>query len=193
MLSFPSNLPVWGGRRGSPLSTPLVSPVLFFFCLWSPVSSSQPYIIWNRDKEKELVSLLSPFRLSNYRFCCCFGPARLSTSPPSPFKIQSLFYSPFSSISVPHFGDKYSTCHPRSPCRCPQPGAEAGACQLPRCICDSLPLWCPYYVRWSGLGPVSCRSKPVSTFHFYNDCKTGTRTGADRILNILRCKQNCHN
>lgn len=55
----------------------------------------------------------------------------------------------------------YFQLKPWSLCRCPQPGAETGAYQQPRCICHS--LWCPCYVKWSGWGPASCRSKVVST------------------------------
>lgn len=170
MVSFPSKLPVWGSRRGSLLSSPPVFPRLLrsYFVVYgrlcphpSPKSSA-----WNRTKKKEDFLLCLSSHLHSHRFHRCFGPTRSS-----PLHLHHLFFNPppvfvlslsrlFLSLCC---GTKSSTCHPWSPCRCPQPGAEAGACQQPRCICNSSPLWYPCYVRWSGWGLVLCRSKVVST------------------------------
>lgn len=167
MVSFPSKLPVWGSRRGSPLSSPPVCPTLLCssFVVYGRLSPhlSPKSSAWNRTKEKRIFS--SAPHLHSHLSHRCSGPARISSSlhlhPPHHFlKPLSL---PFCFFAVPRCGTKSSTCHPGSPFRCPQPGAEAGACQQPRCICDSLPLWCPCYVRWSKWGLASCRSKVVST------------------------------
>lgn len=84
------------------------------------------------------------------------------SSPSTPTSFKPWVFAPFYSrfflcLTV----ELYFQLKPWSLCRCPQPGAETGAYQQPRCICHS--LWCPCYVKWSGWGPASCRSKVVST------------------------------
>lgn len=141
---------------------------MLFFVVYGCLSPhlSPKSSLRNRTKRKRIFfpcvsSLLSrqhSFLFLLWSLTFIFFPSSPST--PTSFKpwVFAPFYSRFFlCLTV----ELYFQLKPWSLCRCPQPGAETGAYQQPRCICHS--LWCPCYVKWSGWGPASCRSKVVST------------------------------
>lgn len=171
MVSFPSKLPVWGSRRGSLLFLPTISLTLLCFsfvvyaCL-SPDRTPTSSVEITEQRRRGFLSSVSSFssHLNHHRLRCYSGPARLSAPLhlPSSQSIPCLFRFVCSSLPGPCCGSKRPTCHTWSTCRWSQPGTEAGASQQPRCICNTLPLWYPCYVMWSGWAPASWWNKVVS-------------------------------
>lgn len=141
---------------------------MLFFVVYGCLSPhlSPKSSLRNRTKSKRIFFLVFPLfsHFSTHSYFC-FGPSRLSSSlhlhpPLRLLNPESLPLSILVSFCASQWNYIFNW-NPWSLCRCPQPGAETGAYQQPRCICHS--LWCPCYVKWSGWGPASCRSKVVST------------------------------
>lgn len=138
--------------QSSPAETPLPLFVVYG-CLslqLSPKSSE-----WKRRRGLFLLSLLSGLTFTFIIFIASVG---LQDNFLYFLSIHPIIFKP--SVFTVLFHSSIPFLHS---CRCPQPVTKGGTCQQPRCIYYFLPLWYPWYGRWSTWGLVSCRGKVVST------------------------------